>query len=156
MQAGRPSVTARRVAAQRLGFTRVSALEAGIDQVVVVGAGYDGRALRYSRPGVRWFEVDHPDTQADKRERRLLVGLRTLSSSGTRLAVSVSVEVTDGDAVALARRNHFARRVAAVGEPGGGSRRRGPGRELVIPKEPGRYPDPARAGSQRYLAAQCP
>jgi methyltransferase (TIGR00027 family) len=36
---------------------------------VLIGAGYDGRALRYAKPGVRWFEVDHPATQADKRQR---------------------------------------------------------------------------------------
>jgi methyltransferase (TIGR00027 family) len=34
--------------------------------VVVAGAGYDGRALCYAKPGVRWFEIDHPATQADK------------------------------------------------------------------------------------------
>lgn len=47
----------------------VGALDAGLRQVVVAAAGYDGRALRYARPGVRWFEVDHPDTQGDKVER---------------------------------------------------------------------------------------
>ena len=35
-------------------------------RVVVAGAGYDGRALCYAKPGVRWFEIDHPATQADK------------------------------------------------------------------------------------------
>jgi methyltransferase (TIGR00027 family) len=106
-------MTARRVAAQRLSFTRVPAsygrpdddqrlqadvaagidvtptpmtrylqartsffdsvitrsIERGVDQIVAVGAGYDGRSLRYAKPGVRWFELDHPDTQADKRAR---------------------------------------------------------------------------------------
>ena len=122
MRPGEPSVTARRVAAQRLAFPRVpagggdaaaddllatdvagelaggppgpmsrylaartsffdqvvvGALDDGVGQVVIVGAGYDGRALRYSRPGVRWFEVDHPDTQADKRERLGRLGVET-------------------------------------------------------------------------------
>ena len=45
------------------------AIEAGIAQVVIVGAGYDGRVLRFRTPGVRFFEVDHPATQADKRRR---------------------------------------------------------------------------------------
>ena len=36
-------------------------------QAAIIGAGYDGRALRYAKPGVTWFEVDHPDTQRDKR-----------------------------------------------------------------------------------------
>lgn len=44
----------------------VNALDRGTRQVVLVGAGYDGRALRYRTPGVRWFEVDRPATQADK------------------------------------------------------------------------------------------
>lgn len=119
MEDGGPSVTARRVAAHRLGFARVatdygdpaadealaadvaagraapanrmhdylaartsffdrtvvSALDRGVRQVVVGGAGYDGRAFRYAKPGVRWFEVDHPATQADKRERIARLGL---------------------------------------------------------------------------------
>jgi methyltransferase (TIGR00027 family) len=49
----------------------------GITQVVIGGAGYDGRAFRYAKPGVRWFEVDHPATQADKRERITRLGLAT-------------------------------------------------------------------------------
>jgi methyltransferase (TIGR00027 family) len=47
----------------------VNGLERGVSQVACVGAGYDGRALRYAEPGVRWFEIDHPATQADKRAR---------------------------------------------------------------------------------------
>src|SRR5580692_2535254 len=47
----------------------VNALGRGVRQVVVGGAGYDGRAFRYAKPGVRWFELDHPATQADKVER---------------------------------------------------------------------------------------
>jgi methyltransferase (TIGR00027 family) len=58
-------------------FDRVTvhAIDHGITQVVVGGAGYDGRAFRYARPGVRWFEVDHPATQADKRKRLARLGL---------------------------------------------------------------------------------
>lgn len=122
---GTASITARGVAAQRLGFQRVpadhgrpdddqalqadvaagaevpdnplarylqsrtlwfdravvDAIAAGITQVVAVGAGYDGRSLRYAKPGVRWYELDHPDTQADKRARldRLGVDQSTLA-----------------------------------------------------------------------------
>ena len=47
----------------------VNSIEHGIGQMVVGGAGYDGRAFRYARDGVRWFEVDHPATQADKLAR---------------------------------------------------------------------------------------
>ena len=119
MDNGGPSITARRVAAYRLGFTRVPApygdaaadealaadvgagqepaagrmreyLEArtrffdrvvvgaigrGVRQIVVGAAGYDGRPLRYARSGVRWFEVDHPATQRDKRDRLARLGL---------------------------------------------------------------------------------
>lgn len=122
MRAGQPSETARRVAAQRLGFPRppapygdpgaddrlardvagelagappgplarylaartaffdrtvVNTLAGGVDQVVVAGAGYDGRALRYAKPGVRWYEIDHPATQADKRSRLARLGIAT-------------------------------------------------------------------------------
>lgn len=125
MDSGGPSVTARRVAAHRLGFTRipapygdpaaddalaadvaageapsagpmpdppplaryltartaffdrvvVGALGRGVGQVVAGAAGYDGRAFRYAKPGVGWFEVDHPATQRDKRERLQRLGL---------------------------------------------------------------------------------
>ena len=119
MEDGGPSVTARRVAAHRLGFSRVSAaygvpaadealaadvaaglvapanrmhdylaartsffdrtvvsaLDRGVRQVVVGAAGYDGRAFRYAKPGVRWFEVDHPATQRDKLERLERLGI---------------------------------------------------------------------------------
>jgi methyltransferase (TIGR00027 family) len=40
-----------------------------IQQVVILGAGLDTRAARLARDGVRFFEVDHPATQADKRAR---------------------------------------------------------------------------------------
>lgn len=40
-----------------------------IRQVVILGAGYDTRAARLPRAGVRFFEVDHPATQAAKRAR---------------------------------------------------------------------------------------
>lgn len=46
-----------------------SALDQGIHQVVVLGAGYDSRAWRFARPGVTFYEVDLPQTQADKRSR---------------------------------------------------------------------------------------
>ena len=55
--------------------TVVSALDRGVRQVVVGAAGYDGRAFRYAKPGVRWFEVDHPATQRDKLERLERLGI---------------------------------------------------------------------------------
>jgi methyltransferase (TIGR00027 family) len=41
----------------------------GWPQVVILGAGLDTRAARLAQPGVRFFEVDHPATQAEKRAR---------------------------------------------------------------------------------------
>lgn len=38
-------------------------------QVVILGAGLDTRAARLARSGRRFFEVDHPATQADKKVR---------------------------------------------------------------------------------------
>ncbi len=46
-----------------------AAVEAGISQVVTLGAGYDSRAWRFARPGVQFYEVDHPTTQTDKQSR---------------------------------------------------------------------------------------
>lgn len=53
----------------------VRCLDGGISQVVVGAAGYDCRALRYNKPGVRWFEIDRAGTQQDKRERLDRLGI---------------------------------------------------------------------------------
>lgn len=46
------------------------AIAGGVRQLVVLGAGYDGRAWRMPElAGVRVFEIDHPATQAEKRRR---------------------------------------------------------------------------------------
>jgi methyltransferase (TIGR00027 family) len=52
----------------------LAALSAGVRQVVICGAGLDDRALRFAGTGVRFFEVDHPVTQADKAARLLAMG----------------------------------------------------------------------------------
>jgi methyltransferase (TIGR00027 family) len=46
-------------------------IEDGIEQLVILGAGYDARAYRMDelRQNVRVFEVDHPDTQRAKKEK---------------------------------------------------------------------------------------
>lgn len=49
--------------------TVIEGLAVGLSQVVIVGAGYDSRSWRLARTGVRFYEVDHPSTQADKRAR---------------------------------------------------------------------------------------
>ena len=46
-----------------------SALDAGIRQVAVIGAGYDSRAWRFADDGVQFYELDHGTTQRDKMRR---------------------------------------------------------------------------------------
>ncbi len=57
--------------ARKLWLERAAtaALDAGCTQVVVLGAGFDSLAWRLhrTRPDVRFFELDHPATQAPKR-----------------------------------------------------------------------------------------
>ena len=68
------------------------ALDDGITQVAIIGAGYDSRAWRLARKGVRFFEVDHPATQQAKRER---------APVGGPVFVPVDLERDDlGDALA--------------------------------------------------------
>ncbi|HJN72902.1 MAG TPA: class I SAM-dependent methyltransferase [Myxococcota bacterium] len=50
------------------GYVR-SLVRSGMQQVVILGAGLDTRAQRLASPGVRFFEVDHPETQALKLRR---------------------------------------------------------------------------------------
>jgi methyltransferase (TIGR00027 family) len=62
----------------------VRALERDTLHVISVAAGYDGRALRYAKPGVRWFEVDLPATERDKLARleRLKVDVSAITFVG--------------------------------------------------------------------------
>lgn len=59
----RPSLAAR---TQFFDDQVLAAIFAGVRQIVILGAGYDDRALRFRSSGVRFFELDHPATQADK------------------------------------------------------------------------------------------
>ncbi len=70
-----------------------AALEAGISQVVILGAGFDSRAYRSGglRPGVRVFEVDHPATQAIKKQKVLQI-LGNLPAHVTYTAVDFDRE----------------------------------------------------------------
>ncbi len=47
----------------------LEAVSTGVRQIVICGAGYDDRALRFRATGVQFFELDHPATQADKVRR---------------------------------------------------------------------------------------
>jgi methyltransferase (TIGR00027 family) len=73
----------------------LAAISAGIPQVVVCGAGYDDRALRFRSPGVRFFELDHPATQADKARR-----LRAMDAD-LRGVVLAAADFRDDDVAAV-------------------------------------------------------
>jgi methyltransferase (TIGR00027 family) len=47
----------------------LKAISEGMGQVVICGAGYDDRALRFRAPAVTYFELDLPATQTDKAAR---------------------------------------------------------------------------------------
>ena len=59
------------------------AIAAGCRQVVICGAGYDDRALRFRTAGVRFIELDHPATQVDKAR---LLGVLGAGEPGVTLA----------------------------------------------------------------------
>jgi methyltransferase (TIGR00027 family) len=63
-----------------------TAVASGVDQYVVLGAGLDTFACRNPFPALRVFEIDHPATQAWKRERIAASGL-TLPASATFVPV---------------------------------------------------------------------
>jgi methyltransferase (TIGR00027 family) len=81
----------------------LTAIQSGVAQIVIVGAGYDGRALRFRQAGVRFFEVDHPATQGDKRHRVEQLGAEVAETT------YVAHDLTQGDlAEALAAAGHVA------------------------------------------------
>ena len=57
-----------------------SAVRRGVKQYVVLGAGFDTFAYRNPFPELRVFEVDHPATQATKRQRLASGGIDIPSS----------------------------------------------------------------------------
>lgn len=65
------SVTLAGLAARVLWFDAqvAGALDSHIKQIAVIGAGYDSRAWRFHSEGVKFFELDHGATQADKSRR---------------------------------------------------------------------------------------
>ena len=84
----------------------VSAIDGGLTQLVAVGAGYDGRSLRYAKPGVRWFELDHPATQADKRARLAGLDLADLAPLVDDIGFASADFAIDDVGVALAGVGH--------------------------------------------------
>ena len=80
----------------------VRAVEAGCRQLVILGAGLDGRAWRLNAlREVDVYEVDHPDTQAEKRRR--VDGLMQAASSVSFVPVDFA---RDRLAERLARAGH--------------------------------------------------
>ncbi|HKD88686.1 MAG TPA: SAM-dependent methyltransferase [Streptosporangiaceae bacterium] len=82
----------------------IRAIDSGTRQIVICGAGYDDRALRFRTSGVRFFELDHPATQGDK--------ARLLRSIGAEAPGVTLAEVdfrSDDVAIALHRAGHEAR-----------------------------------------------
>lgn len=67
-------------------------LDSGAAQVVLLGAGLDTRAARLARAGVRFFEVDHPASRADK-----LARIGRLSGYPSAAAVSVACDFEHDD-----------------------------------------------------------
>ena len=74
---------------KHIDATLTAGLDAGAKQVVILGAGFDTRAYRLGegREGVRFFEVDSPATQADKKQR-----IRRIFGALPRSVVYVSVD----------------------------------------------------------------
>jgi methyltransferase (TIGR00027 family) len=70
------------------------ALGHGTGQIVLLGAGYDGRPFRFGGGVARWFEVDRPAVLADKRRRVDALGL---VATGT-VAVGLDLSTDDLDA----------------------------------------------------------
>jgi methyltransferase (TIGR00027 family) len=70
------------------------ALGQGTEQIILLGAGYDGRPFRFGGGAVRWFEVDRPAVLADKRRRVDALGL---VANGT-VAVGLDLSRDDLDA----------------------------------------------------------
>lgn len=81
----------------------------GFDQVVLLGAGLDTRAARLTGKGVRFFEVDHPATQADKRRR-----VRSISGYPEDAAIWVACDFGSEDFLALLVASGFDPRRPAV------------------------------------------
>jgi methyltransferase (TIGR00027 family) len=86
----------------------LAAIAAGISQVVILGAGYDDRGLRFRSPGIQFYELDHPATQSDKQRR--LESLE-IDRSGLTLA---AVDFRDHDVEAMLQKAGHDARLATL------------------------------------------
>jgi methyltransferase (TIGR00027 family) len=96
----RPSIEAR---TRFMDGQVIAAVASGVRQIVICGAGLDDRALRFRTAGVRFLEVDHPVTQADKAARLLRMG----SGDGGPILVACDFQA-DSIAAALGAHGHAA------------------------------------------------
>ena len=98
---GRPTTMAQRTAFVDNEVAR--AIGHGIDQIVLLGAGYDGRALRFGGGATRWYEVDDPRTEDDKRRRLASLGVEPSSVTSIGVDLMAAHEPADlGEALAAA------------------------------------------------------
>ena len=75
----------------------LNAIRESVHQVVILGAGYDDRALRFRAKDVHFFELDHPTTQSDKARR-----LREMKTDVQNLTL-VPADFRSDDVAALLR-----------------------------------------------------
>ena len=80
----------------------VRAISDGTRQIVICGAGYDDRALRFRTSGVRFFELDHPATQGDK--ARLL---RSIGAGAPAVTLAETDFRSDDAGAVLHRAGHL-------------------------------------------------
>lgn len=90
----------------------VPRLAAGLGQVIVLGAGFDTTALQHAQYACRFFEVDHPATQAVKRE--ILRGQSGQSGLGANITFVPVDFASDDLADALLGAGFDAQRAALV------------------------------------------
>jgi methyltransferase (TIGR00027 family) len=99
----RPTSASNRLRVNVVARTRffdeqvLEAVSKGVRQIVICGAGYDDRALRFRTKNVRFFELDHPATQIDKARR-----LHDMNADTQELAL-VPVDFRHDDFVRLLR-----------------------------------------------------
>jgi len=96
-----PGARTSAVARTRLIDDALSAAVHGIDQVVILGAGYDCRAYRIpALDRLAVFEIDHPDTLGEKRRRLAgarLAHVRFVGTDFDRRSAADALASTDYD-----------------------------------------------------------
>lgn len=97
----RPMLTAR---TRFFDHSVLRALAGNVRQIVICGAGYDDRALRFRTRDVRFFELDQGPTQADKARR-----LHALGTDLSGLMLATADFRRDDVAAVLAGCGHDAR-----------------------------------------------